>query len=267
MGVGDGGEGRGGVWDEGRGARAAVRRAKVRPGAEGQGPRQRSGVSGRSGGPEARSGVRRERGCRSRLRDRRPGSRRRLRRVRVLGGGRQAVGIPRSSGDASQPRPPRPFAALRRALDRAAALASSGRPPPLRPRPRGHSAPNSTASALRRGGPVAATGSVRKAGQVAGASGLQRRAGTAASGFPAPAARSQAPGSTSCPFSKDLSLIFSQRPTKTVNFHSTQSRQPLHPTWNWNSQPQDGESHAVWIQPARDRCTRNKLLIQNFRLN
>ncbi|XP_047561982.1 uncharacterized protein LOC125086687 [Lutra lutra] len=30
----------------------------------------------------------------------------------------------------------------------------------------------------------------------------------------------RAPGSTSCPFSKDLSLIFSQRPTKTVNFHS-----------------------------------------------
>lgn len=108
-------------------------------------------------------------------------------------GGRQAVGIPQSSGDASQPRPPRPFAALRPALDRAAALASSGRPPSLRPRPRGHSAPNSTASALRRSGPVAATGSLRKAGQVAGASGLQRRAGTAASGFPAPAARSQGP--------------------------------------------------------------------------
>ncbi|XP_059004681.1 uncharacterized protein LOC131816209 isoform X1 [Mustela lutreola] len=193
MGVGDGGEGRGGVWDEGRGARAGVRRAKVRPGVEGQGPWQGSEVSGRSGGPEARSGVRRERGCRSRLRDRGPGSRRRLRRVRVLGGGRQAVGIPQSSGDASQPRPPRPFAALRRALDRAAALASSGRPPSLRPRPRGHSAPNSTASALRRSGPVAATGSLRKAGQVAGASGLQRRAGTAASGFPAPAARSQGP--------------------------------------------------------------------------
>lgn len=148
-GDGDGGEGRSGVWDEGRGARAGVRRAKVRPGAEGQGPRQGSGVSGRSGGPKARSGVRREGWCRSRLRDRGPGSWRRLRRVRGLGGGRQAVGIPLSSGGASQPRPPppRPFAALRRALDRAAALASSGRPPPLRPRPRRHSAPTAPAPA------------------------------------------------------------------------------------------------------------------------
>lgn len=186
------------------GVRGLGQAGKGQTWAEGQGPRQGSGVSGRSGGREARSGVLRERGCRSRLRDRRPGSRRRLRRARGLGegfgcggAGRQAVGIPRSSGGASQPRPLRPFAAFPRALDRAAALASRGRPPPRRPRPRGHSAPTAPAQ-LDSLCPTAqwacrGDGSLSEAGQVAGASGLQRRAGTAASGFPARAARSQGP--------------------------------------------------------------------------